>query len=227
MRLQNKTNILLLTALMAAIISAFFIAVPPTKLFVTAYIFAMVGIAGLGLGSLYLLEAKKTYPWFAAFPLCIWSYLTTQVAFSAVVVACENLDYWSFSIKWFILFHIVFLAITLIILIALNAGKDIIEARGAEIGQKVFALKSLVADLEAAAEKLPSGKKEIMAAADALRYSDPMSDDALASFENAIKHSIVLIERAVEGGDGQGMAALCTTLQRQIKDRNNRVKLMK
>jgi hypothetical protein len=212
---------------MAAVASMFFLVADATQLFITGYVFAIIGIAILCFGSLYLLELKKAYPWFAAFPLHIWRYLITEVAFSAVFIVCESWFNWSVPIRWFVLIHIVFLALTAVLLISLNAGKDIIEQREAEVREKVINLKSLVADLEAVAERLPSLKSEIKRAADAIRYSDPMSNPALTSFENAIKDSVALIQQAIGKGDEQNVTILCNTLHRQIKDRNSQVKLMK
>jgi hypothetical protein len=227
MKLISKTNILLICGIVAAVASAFFLVLKITPLFIVAYTFAIIGIAALAFGMTYLMSSGKSYPWFAAFPMAIWSYLTTQVLFSVVFIVAENMFGWSFSAKWFALIHIIMLAVTAIILITLNAGKGYIEARGADVKEKVTSLKMLVADLEAATENMPSMKDEIKGAVDALRYSDPMSNPALEKYDNAIGDSVALIEQAVAKGDAQNIPTLCATLQRQIKDRNNRLKLMK
>jgi hypothetical protein len=212
---------------MAAVASMFFLALETTPLFIAAYTFAIVGIAALGLGTTYLMNSGKSYPWFAAFPMAIWSYLTAQLLFSAIFVFIENMANWSFPIQWFVLIHVVLFAFTAVVLIALNQGKDAIERRGALVAEKVFSLKMLVADLDAASERLPSMKDEIKAAADELRYSDPISSPALAKYDDAIGNSVASIEVAVAKGNEQSIPALCAELLRQIKDRNNRVKLMK
>jgi len=227
MKLISKTNILLICGIMAAVASVFLLVLDITPLFISAYIFAVIGIGALGLGTIYLMQSGKSYPWFASFPMTIWSYLTIQVAFSAVFVIRESIFNWSFPTKWFCLIHIIMLAVTAIVLITLNTGKDYIEARGADVKEKVISMKMIVADLEAAMTNMPSMKSEIKAVADALRYSDPMSNPALAEYENAIGDSVVLIENAVAKGDEQSIPALCAALQRQIKDRNNKLKLMK
>jgi hypothetical protein len=72
--------------------------------------------------------------------------------------------------------------------------------------------------------------KDIQPVADALRFSDPMSHPSLESYENDIKDSLVRLEQAVSEKDAENaekISALCVTLLRQIKDRNNRVKLVK
>jgi len=227
MRLMNKGSIWLICLIMAAVATMLFLVLETTPLFIAAYTFAIIGIAALGLGTTYLMNSGKSYPWFAAFPMAVWSYLTIQVLFSAVFVFIENTDKWSFPIRWFVLIHVVLFAFTAIVLIVLNQGKEVIERRGALVAEKVFSLKMLVADLDAASERLPSMKDEIKAAADALRYSDPMSCHALAKYDDAIGNSVTSIGVAVAKGDEQNVSLLCAELLRQIKDRNNRVKLMK
>jgi len=186
MALKSKTSVWLICGIMAAVVSAFFPVLETTPLFIEAYLFAILGIAALGFGSVYLMRSGKSYPWFAAFPFVTWTYLVVQILFSALFLTIENLFNWSFPITWFSLVHILMLTIVAIILIALNFGKGYIDARGAAVREKVIGLKMLVADLDTASDKLPSMKDEIKAAADALRYSDPMSSPTLAEYENAM-----------------------------------------
>jgi hypothetical protein len=226
--MNSKTSIIAICGIMAAIASLSFLVIPTTPLFVIAYAFAILGIAALCLGSLYLFEKNRdAYPWFAAFPLAIWSYLTLQVTFSVIFIVVENVFEWPFPTTWFFVIHALMLAITAIKLIMLNVGKDGIVARDTEVREKVQDLRLMVLDIDAAIERLPSMKGEIKAVADALRYSDPIGNPALAEYENAIRNSVALIARAAAKGDGQGVPALCYALQGQIKDRNGRVKAMK
>lgn len=227
MKLINNTNVFIICGIMVAAISAFFLIVAITPLFIAAYIFAVLGIAALGFGSGFLVRDGKTYPWFAAFPMAIWSYLTTQIVFSTGALIAQNIYGFSIPTLLFCVIHGLLMAGTAIVLVGLGAGKTYINATDADVREKTTSLKMIVADLEAAMDNMPSMRDEIKAVADALRYSDPMSNFAMAKYDNAIGEGVVLIEQAVAKGEEHDIPALCASLLRQIKDRNNRVKAMK
>ncbi|GHS93212.1 hypothetical protein AGMMS50276_03020 [Synergistales bacterium] len=224
---NHKTHITLIVLVMAAVASLFFLVAEVTALFLIAYGFALLGIAGFWWGNMYLVDNIKSYPWIAAFPASILQYLTTEVIFSAVFVLSEQLSLFRLPPTWFFLIHAILLAFFVIRLIMLKSGKEIIEQRGKEVREKVQAISFLSADLSAILKKAPEKAKDIQPVIDAIRYSDPMSHPSLAPFENDIKDSVVSLERAAEQNDGEKISSLCVTLLRQIKDRNNRVKMMK
>ena len=220
----NKTSIILIAAIMAALATALFLIAKVTALFVTAYIFALVGIAMFCAGSLYMIASPKSYPWFAAFPMRILQYLISQLVLSAAFVLAENLFDWSLSAQWFILLHIILLAVCLITLIMLNAGKEIIDKRGEEVKQKVAAHRFVQADMDSLIRKFPMYEKDLRQVADALRYSDPMSHPSLVVYEEQIQRSIMAMDNSEES---ESIPERCAELLRQIADRNTRVKMMK
>jgi hypothetical protein len=87
--------------------------------------------------------------------------------------------------------------------------------------------KSLIVDVDAIAQSTPEFSKDIKPVIDAIKYSDPMSNSQLAEYEDAIKDSIIRLNQAAAEKEADRVSELCVTLQRQIKDRNNRVKLLK
>ena len=217
----KQNSIILIAVIMAVIVTAVFLVVEVTAVFVTAYIFALIGIAAFCGGNLYMLSSPNSYPWVAAFPMRIWSYLIVELILSAVFVLAENLFAWSIPIQWFILLHIILLAICLITLIMIKGGKEIIDRRGEEVKQKVTALRFMQADIESMIQKFPNHEKDLRQVADALRYSDPMSHPSLSVYEEQIQRGIISI------GDGANIPDKCAELLRQIADRNARVKMMK
>ena len=62
---------------------------------------------------------------------------------------------------------------------------------------------------------------------EAIRYSDPMSSDALASVEAQITIQFHALFEAVEGDDVDLVVAIAKNLTVLIEDRNKKCKLMK
>ncbi|MCL2018152.1 MAG: hypothetical protein FWG70_00195 [Oscillospiraceae bacterium] len=225
---QNKKPLIIAIALiMVVTASAFFLVVKVTPLFITAYIITLIGIAMLCFGNLYLLTAAKSYPWVAAIPVTIWRYLMTQLTVSAIFVIRENIFDSSISIAWFILIHIVLLSFFSVLLILQKGGKDIIEDVDEKVQEKYIDFRSIQLDVESVKERVPNQAEEIKAVADALRYSTPLCHASVVPLEDKIKDSVVMLEQAADNNDTEKISELCVTLLRYIKDRNNKVKLIK
>ena len=218
---KNKSTIILISAIMAAVASALFLIVPVTPLFILAYVFLLLGIVLFGFGSLFMASKPKSYPWFAAFPLTILRYLIIQIVLSAAVLLVENLAGWTMPTQWFLFMHIILLAVFAVMLLAMRSGREIIESRDAEVKGKVAVLRFMQADVESLIRKMPEHEKDLKQVADALRYSDPMSHPSLTVYDEQMQRGILAI------GGGENIAEKCAELLRLIADRNSRVKLMK
>jgi signal transduction histidine kinase len=224
----NKKYATLIALIFASVASLFFlIAREITPLFWIAFAFALIGIGGFWFGAVYLLSNMRVYPWFAIFPAQLLHYLIVEVLFSAVFVALEQFSVFRLPPVWFFLIHALIAAYFAVNLVLLKGGKEIIERRGAEVQEKTQALAFLLADVSAVLDRTPEMAKGIRPVAEALRYSDPMSHASLEAYENEIKDGVARLEQAALEKDGEKISALCITLLRQIKDRNNRAKLLK
>jgi hypothetical protein len=223
----NKKYATLIALILAGVASLFFLVVQVTPLFLLAYAFALFGIGASWLGSVYLLGNMKDYPWLAGFPAVALWYLIIEALFSAVFVVLEQFSFFRLPLVWFLLAHGIIAACFAVYLVLLKGGKEHIEHRNDEIREKTQSLAFLLADVSAILERTPEGTKDIQPVIDALRYSDPMSHPSLERYENDIKDSVVRLKQAASEKDAEKVSTLCVTLLRQIKDRNNRVKLMK
>jgi hypothetical protein len=224
----NKKYATIIALILAAAASLFFLVVREvTPLFLTAYAFALIGIGSLWLGSIYLFDNIDDYPWLAALPAMLLRYLVIEVFFSAAFVVLEQTSVFRLPPVWFLVIHAVIAAYFAAHLVMLKGGKEHIEQRSAEIREKTYEWASLQADVSAILEQTPEAVKDIRSVADALRYSDPMSHPSLASYEDGIKEGIIQLEQAVSENDAEKISTLCVTLLGRIKDRNNRLKLMK
>jgi hypothetical protein len=211
---------------MALPVSALFFILPITMTFIIAYLFTMLAIVMFCAGSLYLFSNPKTYPWFAAFPKTIWQYLIAQLTLSAVFVIREVIFETTTPIGLFLFLHIALLAFFAILLMLLKGGKEIIEAKDAEIKQKTSVLKMLQLDVETAMRQNPQYEQPLKKVAEALKYSDPMSHPAVAVYEEQIQRNIFLLTTSTDN-DPTNITEICETLLKQIADRNSRVKMLK
>jgi hypothetical protein len=218
---SNKTNIIIIAAILAVALTSLFLIVKVTALFVVAYVFALLAIALFAASGIYLLGNTKAYPWVAAIPQAAGRYLGCQLVLSAVFVIMEQFNVFALPIKWFLFFHTLLLAFFAILLIMLKSGKDIIEQRDEEVKAKVAALRFMVADAESLLRKYPVDESDIKPVVEALRYSDPMSHASLAVYEEQIQRGIMAIDGSADT-PGQ-----CAELLRLIADRNARAKILK
>ena len=210
---------------MALVASLFFMVLKEvTTLFLIAYGFALLGIAGFWAGNTYLIGNVRSYHWVAAFPVTIWQYLLIELIFSAIIVVLEQTSLYRLPTAWFVLVHSIVLAFFAIRLIMLKSGKEVIEQRGAYVQEKTSFIQSLRVDLSAIREKIPENARELQPVMDAVRYSDPMSHASLLTYENEIKDSLTQLEIAAAEKDKEKVSSLCVTLLRQIKERNNRLR---
>ena len=224
--LNNRTAIFLISAIMAVVATAMFFVVQITITFIIAYLFTILAISMFCAGNLYMLFNAKRYPWFAAFPITIWQYLLAQLSLSTVFIIREVIFPGAFPINIFIFLHIILLGFFAVLLIVLKGGKEIIESKDIEIEQKVFALRLMQADVEAIMRRNPQHEVILKKVIESLKYSDPMSHPSIEVYDERIQCSILSMAD-LENDDSNKILKACEELQKQIADRNSRVKLMK
>jgi len=83
------------------------------------------------------------------------------------------------------------------------------------------------ADIESLIRKFPAYTKDLRQVADAIRYSDPVSNPQLAEIENKIETKVAVLAEVVENTDGGDIKALCNELQQLLAERNLKCKMSK
>jgi len=204
-----------------------FIVFSITPTLMIAYYFSMFALAMFCFANLYMLQNDKIFPLLVAFPKLIWIYFTSQLSVSVVFLIRENFFIGdAFPIGIFIAVHIGMLAFFGILLVLLKGGTTIIAQRDAEVKQKVATLQMMRLDVESILNKHPEHAKPLKQVIEALKYSDPMSNPALAVYEEQI-HKSIFAMTGLEGNDPANIPQICETLLTQIEERNRRVKVMK
>ena len=142
---------------------------------------------------------------------------------------------------WYFCIQLVVLAAVAAVSIFLAMGKGNIDALQAKVRMKTAALSLLCADVDAikseaeqlAPEVQRSVEKNLQEVYEAIRYSDPMSSDKLQECEEEIRGAVALLGSEVaelaktKGDDPAQIHERCGEILRRVKDRNNRVKILK
>ena len=104
-----------------------------------------------------------------------------------------------------------------------------IEAIDKKIKEKTFFIKSLTVDADTlvARAKSEAVKAECKKVYEAIRYSDPMSNDALASIESEIAVEFAKLTEAVKADDTDAVIASAGEVIVLVGDRNKKCKLLK
>ncbi len=121
------------------------------------------------------------------------------------------------------------LAFSAIAVLKASVAADAVAAVDQKIKVQTFFIKSLTVDAQTLMDRAPTPelKDHCRKIYEAIRYSDPMSSDALATAESQITVQFTHFSDAVTGGNGQIAGALAQELLILIADRNRKCKLLK
>lgn len=222
----NKNTAILVPAVLIALFTLAFLIIEKTPITITAYVAGIVSSTLFCAGNLYFLSAKKGYPWIAAIPMTLWRYIITSTLLSGVFIIGERLIP-AFNIPAVVLVigQVILLVFFFVMLVLMHSGKEYIENVDKKVAAKRQFIKELLNDLTSIKENAPDEvRRDIQNVIDAVRYSDPMSSDAVAAIENDILDNVT---RLGQQTDSEQIRELCITIIKQIKDRNMRIRNMK
>lgn len=145
-------------------------------------------------------------------------YLIIQIIALAVFTAVPTLPNWSAIVACAVI-----AGISTVCMIAGEAGRNEIERVEAKVQKKVLFIKEMQADVEllADAETDTSTKDALQQLAEKIRFSDPMSNDALAEIEKTISEKVAELKTA------RNMMAVINEINSLLAERNKKCKSMK
>ena len=129
-----------------------------------------------------------------------------------------------------VILQIVLLAAYGFFIIASFMGKNIISGIEQEQKEKVYFIKSIATDINIVAGKItdPELKAKAEKLAENVRFSDPMSNDALAGLEASISTKVEELKDAVaDGKPAEEIKAIIERLEEKFLERNEKCKLLK
>lgn len=150
--------------------------------------------------------------------------LILSFVFGGLCMIISTLPYW----VGIILCAIV-LAFNIIAVIKASAAIDIVSEIDNKVKTKTFFIKSLTVDAEnliarAKNETIKAGCKKVY---EAVRHSDPMSNDALASIESEITTKFSTLVDAVVSENTESVVSLADEIIILLGDRNKKCRLLK
>ena len=124
---------------------------------------------------------------------------------------------------------IIMLAFTATGILKSSAAADIIEETEQNVKEKTFVMKALRVEADALVSSVTSDdmKAACKEVAEAVRFSDPMSNAQLSSLEERIQNEFRALSTAVSEKDLERVKDLSSKIVSLIKERNEKCKLLK
>lgn len=153
-----------------------------------------------------------------------YSALIVSLIIGTVSMAVPQIPYWVGVIV-----DVLVLAFYVIAIVKASAAADIVNDVRQKIKAQTFFIKSLTVDADSlmARAKSDEMKAETRKVYEAIRYSDPMSNDALVNIENQIQNEFNAFADAVKNDDIALAKSSANELVVLVNDRNNKCKLLK
>lgn len=194
--------------------------------FWSGYVFIMLAFAGQLVCAYFAFKAENKQKFFYNLPLITISYAATiaSVIVGTLCMVIPNLPNWVG-----IIICLVILAFSAVSVVKAKAAADVVSEIDKKIKVKTLFIKSLTVDVESlmARAKTDEINAELKKVYEAVRYSDPMSEEALSGIESQITLKFDLLSKAVVEGNAEAVKSAAEELVILINDRNNKCKLLK
>lgn len=194
--------------------------------FWTGYIFITLAFIGQLICAYFALKEENRQKLFYRLPLITVSYtgLILTVVFGGICMAIPDMPNWAGAI-----ICLVILAFNAIAVIKAFAAGEIAVNIDEKVKAKTLFAKSLTVDAEglltrAQTEEIKAECKKVY---EAVRFSDPMSHDALSGIESQITINFAEFSNAVADNDTEAVKNLAKDIIILIGDRNKKCKLLK
>lgn len=194
--------------------------------FWVGYIFITLAFIGqLGCSWFFFREGRREKV-FLNIPVISISYtaLIVTLIVGALCMVIPGLPYWVGIVAC-----LAVLAFYAVSIIKARAAADAVEEVGQKVHTQTLFIRSLTADAEdlLARAKSDAAKAEAKKVYEAVRYSDPMSNEALCVVEGQITTKFADFSAAVEADEAETVKATGEELLILIGDRNRKCKVLK
>ena len=194
--------------------------------FWAGYVVIMLAFLGQLACAYKAFRAENAKKLFYNLPLITVSYtgLILTLVLGGLCMAIPDVPNWLGAIV-----GAVVLAFTAVAVIKASAAADIVESVDKKVAEKTAFLRMATADAEVilASAKSAEVKAECKKVYEALRYSDPMSNEALSVTEAKITVKLDELKSAVTADDAEKTKTAAEELMLLIKERNAKCKALK
>ena len=197
-----------------------------TPSFWIGYSFITVSFIGQLVCTAKTIDADTSAKTFYNISLISASYagLIASFVVGGLCMLISNLPYWLGAVLC-----VIVLALNIIAVTKASVAIAEVERVDEKIKNQTFFIKALTVEAEGLVNCAKTGeiKKECVKVYEAVRYSDKMSNPALAEIESRLREKLSSFSNAVSEDDEEKVKALALDILSLIKDRNNKCKLMK
>jgi hypothetical protein len=166
---------------------------------------------------------SKVYGW----PLLTvaWRYLIIQIIAGLAQMALSPVVPFQYGLA----VNVVLLGACLLGLVVMEAAKEYVEHLDAKIEAKTYFIRTLREYTENLTSRAKDEglKKSLKTLAEAVRYSDPMTNPQLSTIEDKIEVKVNELAEKVKKTDVGGAQTLCEEMQLLLADRNRKCKMLK
>lgn len=191
-----------------------------------AYVFAMLAFVGQLICSLVALKEDDKQKLFYNIPLIRISYSTLILAIiiSSTCFLIPDFPNWIAVVAC-----VIVLGFMIITVIKAKSGADVVANIDNKVKEQTLFIKMLRNDVELLASKTGVGEmtEHINKVVDVVRYSDPMTNNALSSVESQITLKFAELSKSVEEKNVDAVKALVDEMLVLIEDRNKKCRILK
>lgn len=199
-----------------------------TPVFWMSWVFMLVAFAAMTVSGVILgKRGLFLRDWLFGFPIIKHStvYITAELLVSCIFIILED------NIRPGLAFGLQFLLLCIYGICAVSCflSKEMIDDVHTKVSDKTRFIKLLSIDAEMLVEKCsdPETKEECRRLVEAVRYSDPMSSEALFELEKDLTLTVSQCDRAIEEKDFATAKEFCTKAMLQLDERNKKCKALK
>lgn len=197
-----------------------------TASFWIGYVFITLSFAGQLVCGYFAFKAEKLKKLFYNLSLVTTSFigLILSFVFGGLCMLLSALPYWVG-----VIFCAALLAFNVVAVMKSSAAVDLVSAVDDKIKVQTLFVRSLTTDAECLLQRAQSDavKAECKKVYESVRYSDPMSNDALASLESEITIKFAKFSDAVSVDNAESVFEMARELMLLIDERNKKCKLLK
>lgn len=163
---------------------------------------------------------------FLKLPIIYIAYIALIVSLitGAIAMAIPAIPYWVG-----IVVDVVILAVYAIAIVQANAAADVVSEIDNRVKAQTFFIKSLTADAQnlMSFAKSDDVQTECKKVYESIRYSDPMSNDALAEIESQIQNEFKTFDEAVKKDNTELVKNSANEIIALMNKRNSKCKVLK
>lgn len=225
-----KTTALVLSILFAAYNLVLFIVAgfEHTEVFWISWVFVLLGFAAMAIVGVFLgKEGLMLRDWIFGFPMirCTTIYIVVEFILSVIFMLLE------YDVSWQLAFVIQFIVFGLFIGLVAScfAAKRTIDTVRTNIKDKTTFIRMLRVDAEMLVEKCSDAetKAACQKLSEDIRFSDPMSSEALFELEKDIALAVSNCGDAITAGDFETAKMYCGKASMLLIERNKKCKVLK